>query len=128
MPLPAFSYTPNQQRRGKFDDTSDSSDDEGVDGILSLLRSTKPDSNHAAPKDTSSTVKTPTSAASKAPFSCTTKSILSSQSSSNAKTPNSIRSTTSNAASMQRRVKFDPAFDKPNNGVSNAAVHSNRSR
>lgn len=132
MPLPAFSYTPNQQRRGKFDDTSDSSDDEGVDGILSLLRSTKPDSNYAAPKDISSIVKTPTSAASKAPFSSTTKSILSSQSSSNAKIPNSIRSTTSyttsNAASMQRRVKFDPAFDKPNNGVSNAAVHSNRSR
>ena len=135
MPLPAFSYSPNNLR-GKFDDTSDSSsEDEGVDGILSLLRSNKSDSNHAAPKNISSSVKTPTSAtSSKTSLPSTTKSILSSRSSSSssAKTPTSIRSNTPdinpNTPLMQRRVKFDPAFAKPNQGVSNMGVHSNRSR
>jgi len=133
MPLPAFSYSPNNLR-GKFDDTSDSSDEEGVDGILSLLRSNKSDSNHAAPKNISSSVKTPTSAtSSKTSLPSTTKSILSSRSSSSssAKTPTSIRSNTPdinpNTPLMQRRVKFDPAFAKPNQGVSNMGVHSNRS-
>lgn len=92
MPLPAISYTPSQQpNRSNLDDASDESED-GVDGILSMLRS----NNHSDKTPSSSVLreKTPASALSK--------------------------SGSSHAArDVGRRVKFDPVFDKPSRGADN---------
>jgi hypothetical protein len=90
MPLPALAF---QVRNQLLEASDDSSDEGGVDGILSMLRSDGEKTSHPA----GLSEKTPNSAMTSGSKTSTAP---------NAKTPNSDN----------RRVKFDPAFDKPSRG------------
>ena len=102
MPLPAISYTPStRQTPTKPDDASDDSVEDGVNGILSMLRGNSSNQSEKPLSSNSSIQRGYSNIAEGSRNNATAKSSV--VDTVDSKTPNSYN----------RRVKFDPAFDKP---------------
>lgn len=105
LQLPDLTYKPQKFTKSEFDDTSDNSgEDTDVDGILSMLRN---NNNETTPKFNSNV--TTKSSHSKNSTRLNEK-VTSAWKKNPTDTPSAIVSNSSD----NRRVKFDPAFDKPN--------------